>query len=286
MEVDDEDPVDEGHWEEVKKNVLSILNQVTGEDFDKVVTEHLHGKYTAANLNKIMRKIPSMCDKQHFSAFKSAFQANLLKDKCDKPSHAILKDSLDFLSTANFTQDKMDEDIDEVEDGECITDTGNETDVSAMKIGGKTGNKKKGVLSLNSLTNLSHDDLKNGQFEETVQEVDFKSLRGQIHLLDNEFVWLAPKQRVSLQNQVQIGDESFKLERILCLSEVPTMPYGDYIKEMRRNYPLVDPLKLREFEAVSSNILLGEVKVSLITLSKEQLLKSHLKKFTKMMKQK
>lgn len=286
MDVDDIDLVDKAHWDEVKSNVLNVV-QVTGEDFDNVITEHLHGKYTAANLNKIMRKIPSMCDRQHFSAFKAAFQANLLKDKCDQPSHAILKDALEFLSKANFCPDIMDEDIDDVEDGECITDTGNETDVSSMsKISGKSANKKKGVLSLTNLSNLSHDELKNGTFEETIEELDFKSLRGRIYLVDNEFVWITTKQRFSLQDQVQVGDQTYKLERLLCLCQIPIVAYGDYVKEMRRNFPLVDPLKLQEFEVVSSDFMNGLIKVPLRTLSKEQMLKSYLKKFTKMMKQK
>ena len=54
----------------------------------------------------------------------SLFLALLLpKEHCDSSLHGLLRDTLDFLSTASFSNDDEDAMEEDFEDGECITDT-------------------------------------------------------------------------------------------------------------------------------------------------------------------
>ena len=54
----------------------------------------------------------------------SLFLALLLpKEHCDSSLHGLLRDTLDFLSTASFSNDDDEAMEEDFEDGECITDT-------------------------------------------------------------------------------------------------------------------------------------------------------------------
>ena len=67
----------------------------------------------------------------HKSAFRAAFQANLLKEHCDKPQHKILKDLLLALEMMNIKEGEMDDDSRNIEEGKCLT-MNYESDVSAF----------------------------------------------------------------------------------------------------------------------------------------------------------
>ena len=110
-------------------------------------------KYKISHLWKIMQDITTMTSNAplHKSAFRAAFQANLLKEHCDKPQHKILKDfllALEMMKIVNESENEegeMDEDSRDVEEGECLT-TDYESDASAFSNASTSATKKKKAI--------------------------------------------------------------------------------------------------------------------------------------------
>ena len=114
----------------------------------------------------------------HKSAFRAAFQANLLKEHCDKPQHKILKDFLLALEKMTIKESEneegeMDDDSRNVEEGECLT-TDYESDASAFSNASTSAAKKKKAILM--LPNVDLDDDLKAEVMEVNEEFDLRSL--------------------------------------------------------------------------------------------------------------
>ncbi len=284
MDAKEEDPEDEGHWTEVKTNILTLHGPQVTSDYDLLRAKL---KFKAASLNKMMKAISGLTTKVHLNAFISAFQANLLQDHCDRPLHLILKDVLVFLASANFCKESSAEDMEDggisgLSEGEIITtDTGNDSEVSSAA--GKTGNKAKSkalVLSLPHLSKLSEADLLDLKLPEAeIKMVDLAELSHFDYFVDNQFLWIDESKRVGLSQRVQIPDRpDLEYDVVTCLKflEAKDQGFEAYCKEMLKLNPDVEVVQEAHFKPLASLLEQGLIKVPMEEISKEKLLQIHL----------
>lgn len=266
------------HWQKVKDNVLN-LHEKSSDQFD-VLKTILGLKFKAVDLNKIMKKVRVMADSAvHFGAFRCAVQANLLQDQnCDKPLHKLLKDALEFLSAAKFTDDDEDEAMD-VEEGEVMTDTGAETDASILSTASKKSGKKQ-ILTLPTYSKLSLEDIKSGNFDLETSDFDLWSIRKHEIFADDDFVWINSKQRIDLRQKVQNYDVENVLRYIELYGE--NGDYSNYSKELLKLYPDVKVIEKGDAEKIDAMLKNGEVKVTMQSLSVDKMLQEYLKIYTKL----
>jgi len=200
--------------------------------------------------------------------------------------HGLLRDTLDFLSTASFSNDDEDAMEEDFEEGECITDTGHDTDMSVASNVSAKKSKDKKLLTLPSFTKKSLDELANGEFDEQNTELNFKEILTYDYYVDDQHLWLNNKQRVNLKEVVvRIEETPFNVETVLRIVEMAanSLPYNAYSKDLLKNYPEVQPVEEENYEKLSVMYQKGELKVSPVQIqSVELMLKNYLEAYKRL----
>ena len=243
------------HWQTIKQNVVNMQHKE--EDYAEL-ENLIKQKYKISDLWKITQDISTMTSDApiHKSAFRAAFQANLLKEHCDKPQHKILKDFLLALEKMTIKESEneegeMDDDSRNVEEGECLT-TDYESDASAFSNASTSAAKKKKAILM--LPNVDLDDDLKAEVMEVNEEFDLRSLFKHDYYLDTHYLWPKPDLRMDLQMPIF---KSYTLEAVLRYLELTTKydnSYVEYVKELTKLYPNLDKIEETDVQELMQSL--------------------------------
>ena len=140
------------------------------------------------------------------------------------------------------------------------------------------------ILQLPLLTSRPEEELEGNNIQESATEIDFaRSLKDNDYYVDAHYLWLNGNQRVSLTQEVTIGDSRYQVETLLRFAEMADLPHLEYMKEMAKTYPELSLIEKKDAEKV--NDLKTELKLDGTSLDLESRLCYYKKNLTFLAKQ-